>query len=77
MSSTTQDLCFTEFLNYMTNGDPGAREVIGIMLNTDPPRTAKALNKLDDKDIRGSELWDMYTECKMNVQAFFKRVEAL
>lgn len=78
MSNATKSLCFTEFLHYMDNGDPGAKSAILAMLDAhEPAKMTNALNKLDDNDIRGSDLWEMFTECKMDVQAFFRRVESL
>lgn len=69
------DMDYKECISVMSDGNPGAINVMCQMISHDPIRGQVGLCHLDDKEIYGSKIWVMFKdECGSDIKKFMDKV---
>jgi hypothetical protein len=58
----------------MTERNAAVELVLKSLFDADRPKTATALNTLDDMGIRGETILNIFVNCNCNAEVFFKKV---
>ena len=69
------DMNYKEAISVMSDGNPGAINVMCMLINHDPVKGQVALCHLDDMGIYGSQIWIAYKDiCGQDIELLMKKI---